>query len=235
MEWLLNFDHETFLTLHHYWRSSWGDVFFDMFSGRFVWIPMYVVMVYVLFRDFKWQQAVVALLAVAATIALTDQIGAQLIRPLVQRPRPSSVASPVVHLASLTGEMRSATAYGFPSCHAANTMALALLFSLFIKRWWITVFLFLWAIVTCYSRIYLAAHYPGDLLAGSLLGLIIAGAVYLMYRGVVVIWIGSRYKPREYRGKLNLPGITTTVYPSILIPATGFLTIIYFILCCPIF
>lgn len=226
MDFLVGIDSEWFLYLNSM-RSGFGDIFFEMFSGRWVWIPMYAVMVYVLFRDFKWQQAVVFVLGVALTILLADQICSHLMRPLVQRPRPSSVASPIVHLAHFSGNMRSATSYGFPSCHAANTMALAMLFSLYLKRWALTIFLFLWALVTCWSRIYLAAHYPGDLFIGAVVGIAVAAVVFAACSYFARMWTGNAYKNREVKARINIAGQRVSLYPSYLVIATGVLTIIY--------
>ena len=48
----------------------------------------------------------------------------------------------------------------------------------------ITVFIMGWALLTCYSRIYLGVHFPGDLLAGTLIGLIAAYIVYRLFQKV---------------------------------------------------
>ena len=69
--------------------------------------------------------------------------------------------------------------YGFPSCHAANTFGLAFFVWFLFRKRWLTVFMMGWALLTCYSRVYLGVHYPGDLIAGTLVGLI---AAYIVYR-----------------------------------------------------
>lgn len=229
MEQLQNIDSSLFLYLNSL-RSSFGDSFFMLFSGRFIWIPMYIAMVFTLFRDFSWRQALIFLLGVAVLITLTDQIGASVLRPYFGRPRPSHPDSPIQHLAQYVNEYR-AGGFGFPSCHAANTVALATYFSLCIRRGYLTIFLSLWALVTCYSRIYLAAHYPGDLLAGSLLGFIIAILVYFAARLICMKTLQDTFINKEHFTHHRLAKSLTLNYrASNSIIIMGLLTVLYMVL-----
>ena len=71
--------------------------------------------------------------------------------------------------------------YGFTSSHAANTFGLAIFLSLVIKNWSLSIFLFIWAAINAYSRMYLGVHYPGDILFGTLTGLGVGILVYYLY------------------------------------------------------
>ena len=74
--------------------------------------------------------------------------------------------------------------YGFVSSHAANTFGVAaLLTPLLRKQWrWIGWVLYPWAILSSYSRIYVGVHYPGDILAGAALGVLIGLIGYFVIR-----------------------------------------------------
>lgn len=60
--------------------------------------------------------------------------------------------------------------YSFFSSHAANTSAVAVYFSRVIRRQWLTFCLVAWCLLNCYTRLYLAQHYPSDILCGLLFG-----------------------------------------------------------------
>lgn len=227
MEWLQNIDANTFLFFNSL-RSNFQDTFFYLFSGKFIWVPMYAAILFALLRGYNWRQVIIYVIGIALTITLADQMGAHVLRPIFQRPRPSDAASPIVHLVHLANGYQAGGSYGFPSCHAANTFALATIVSFFFRRAALTYFLFLWAIVTCYSRIYLAAHYPGDLLAGAFLGIIIGWVVYLLCSWGCHLIKSLRYKIAEQPVKAILPASSRfRYYPSNLIIIVGIATIIY--------
>lgn len=188
------------------WRAEWADLFMYAFSGKWIWIPLYASILYVIARNLHWKVAIGCAVAIALTIIFADQIGATLIRPWVCRLRPANPENPISEFVHIVNGYRGGR-YGFPSCHAANTFGLAFfLFYLFRNRafnWFIMV----WALLTCYSRSYLGVHYPGDLLAGAFIGFVGASLCYRLFCGV------CKYRRRENYTHIYLPiwvgGITT--------------------------
>ena len=71
--------------------------------------------------------------------------------------------------------------YGTVSAHASTIVALALLSAAVIRRRWFTILVTLCALLICYSRIYLAKHFPMDILWGALLGAALGGVAYWIY------------------------------------------------------
>lgn len=168
IEFLNNLDTSIFLAIngHH---SPFFDSFMTLFTGRFIWVPMYIMVAWLLFHKNRWQSGIIYLLCVALAVTLTDQTCATIIRPVVERLRPSNLHNPLHHLVYIVDGYRGGS-YGFPSCHAANSFALASFLILFVRRRSFTLFILSWAVINSYSRLYLGVHYPGDLLVGAIIG-----------------------------------------------------------------
>ncbi len=75
--------------------------------------------------------------------------------------------------------------YGTVSAHAATAVALATLAAATIRRGWFTFLVLLYTLAICYSRIYLAKHFPMDLAWGALVGLALGYGAYGLYRRTI--------------------------------------------------
>ena len=107
-------------------------------------------------------------LLVAAT-ALTTNIVTSLLKLAVQRDRPPAVVLDPEPL------MEVPTTSSFPSGHASISFACAYVISRLAPR--LTVFVYGLAALIAFSRIYVGVHYPIDVLAGAILGLVVAKAL----------------------------------------------------------
>lgn len=158
-------------------HTPWLDSFMMMATGRFVWVPMYATVLYLLFRTFPRRQALAYTLALVLAVAFADQVCATLLRPWFERLRPAHPENPVSQFVKIVDGYRGGR-YGFPSCHGANSFALATILALTVRRARFTRFIFFWAMLNAYTRLYLGVHYPGDLLAGALIGSAGAASIY---------------------------------------------------------
>lgn len=104
-------------------------------------------------------------------------MGEGILKHIIQRPRPYDIF-PAVQLL-----VAKSTAYSFPSGHTTTAFAAVYVMSGYLKRYaWL-----LWGLagLMAFSRLYLFMHYPTDIIAGILLGLIVGKMVKWLYETVI--------------------------------------------------
>jgi undecaprenyl-diphosphatase len=172
--------------------SPFFDNFMLLVSGKIIWIPLYASVLYVLIKNWKIE-AIWLILAFILCIVISDQFASGFLKNTVKRLRPSSVdeLSGVIHL--VKGYLGGGK-YGFASSHASNSFGFAMLSALILRRKNYTIAIFSWAIVVGYSRIYLGAHYPLDVLGGAAIGIT---AAYLCK------WLLLKFRPIIFQTKLT--------------------------------
>ncbi len=161
-------------------HTTFGDYFWFAFTGKFIWVPMYAALLYVVLRSSQRKTALFVVLAIALTITLADQTCATVIRPVVARLRPSNLENPLSEFIHIVNGKRGGM-YGFPSCHATNSFGLAFMVMYLFRNRWLTTFILIWAALNSYSRLYLGVHYPGDILVGTIVGFCAASVVYFLF------------------------------------------------------
>lgn len=176
--WLSDIDARLLLIVNDA-HSPFFDSVMWCISGRWIWVPFYAVLAYLLFRRMSWKRASICLVTIGLIILAADQTCATLIRPEIGRLRPANLNNPLSSFVHVVNGYRGGR-YGFPSCHAANTFALAVFMSLVIRHKWFTVMMFSWAFVVSYSRMYLGVHYFGDLFCGATIGSLFAVLFYYL-------------------------------------------------------
>lgn len=180
---LHNIDSQLFEVIHNLYRSPAVDSFFWMFTGRWTWVPFYASLAVMIFCIKPWPKALMMIAAIGIAVALTDQTCASIIRPIVARLRPSHPDNPLSAVVTTVNNYRGGN-YGFPSCHAGNSFALATFIVLAFKHRVLVATMFTWAIVNSLSRLYLGVHYPGDLIVGAIIGSLIGAACFAAWRAI---------------------------------------------------
>ena len=193
MERLIELDKQLLLAINH-WTSPWADTLMVTMSKVSFWFPLYLLVAVSLFipklysrnsivrRDCEgarvWIVGMAGFVAVLICYLLTDHVS-DIVRNTVCRFRPGHdpAIGSTVRLIDGAGNL-----YGFFSGHAANTIGFAVITSLIFRRKAWTVFSVVWALLVCYSRMYLGRHYPLDVLCGILCGVLFAVACYWLYK-----------------------------------------------------
>ncbi len=182
MDKLIALDTRLFLWINGKNSPFWDHVMWFI-SGKEEWLPLYLVIIGFIIYRFRWK-SIWVFLAVGLFVTLADQISTNVFKEGIKRLRPSHVEElkSVIHLHTMkNGHIYYGGLYGFVSSHAANSFAMAAFTAKLFSTRWYTIFIYAWALVVSYSRIYLGVHYPGDIIGGAVLGIAIGIGVYYLY------------------------------------------------------
>ncbi|MCS7053728.1 MAG: phosphatase PAP2 family protein [Ignavibacterium sp.] len=162
-EFLYNIDLTIFYFFNHTLSSPFLDKFFSFITSVNNWTIAYVILLSLTWT-YGGKRGKIAIVIVIVMITFTDQLGHKLLKEFFARQRPCNVLDNVLTPTGCSGT------YSFPSNHALNNFAAASFFSFlfpqFIKP------LFIVASLVAISRIYLGLHFPSDIIAGAILGVI---------------------------------------------------------------
>lgn len=207
MQSLIEADKALLLFFNGY-HTPYLDQVFWVITGKFIWIPLILSFVYLFFTK-GWKEATLVILMVALTVILCDQLSSGICKPLFARLRPSQDPefSPLV---TIVNNYRGGL-YGFISGHAANSFGIGVFSILLFKNRFYTVSVLIWASLSCYSRMYLGVHYPGDILFGALGGALTGYVTYIIY---------DRLHQRLFKTPNQYAGIKAVNVPLTIMYAT---------------
>lgn len=143
------------------------DPFMVFLSQRAVWIPLYILLLILIIRVFK-KRTYLFFITASICVFLSDKFSVYMKNAVARyRPCHNTDLTELIRLPDGCGGQ-----FGFVSSHAANTLGIAVFITYFLGRHykWIPYVMFAWALLVSYSRIYLGAHYPLDILGGFMVG-----------------------------------------------------------------
>lgn len=185
IEYLSGIDADALLAVNGL-HDMFQDAFWWMVTAKWSSLLLVLALAWILLHQNR-RHALLVLAMLVLSILVADQVSSGLIKHLVERLRPThdpSLESMVHVINGYRGGL-----YGFVSSHAANSFAVATLIALVMRHRVVTLSMFTWALLQCYSRVYLGVHYPGDILGGIIVGVLAGWLVWQLMR-----WIERRWR-----------------------------------------
>lgn len=177
-EGILPHERDLFFALNGSDSTFWDNAMWA-FTGRFIWLPIMLLILFLFFYKTPRKEAFWALLFFILLFIVCDQVSSSIFKPLFQRFRPTHHPD-FENLVDIVNGYRGGQ-YGFISGHATNSFGVAVFLSLLYRYRWLTLSLIFWALINSYSRVYLGVHFVSDIIAGALIGSLIAFALYELY------------------------------------------------------
>lgn len=168
---LEQWDQWLFIKINSGWTNSAFDTIMPFMRNGLHWIPVYLFFGVFALLNFK-KNGVWWCLFLLVTVAMTDLGGTYIFKHNIGRLRPCNDLDFASHVRLLVDHC----SYGpsFISNHAANHVGMGVFFFItmrkIIGRW--AVLSVFWGLLIAYAQVYVGVHYPLDVLAGSLIGLI---------------------------------------------------------------
>lgn len=159
-----------------------GGAFLDgvmWYSSRiWAWVPLYLLVLFLMCRRFGIKYTLFALLFLAVGVALCDQI-CNLFKHNIPylRPTRDPEVAPLLH--TVRGYLGGT--YGTVSGHASTSFFIFLFSSLMMRRRWFTALMLFYTLLISYSRIYLGVHFPMQILFGIILGTLVALPLWKLF------------------------------------------------------
>lgn len=180
MSQLSTIDSDLFLFLNGL-HTGWMDRIMVLVTDMWVWLPFYALWAYWAMRQYG-KRCWWVFLGVGLVVLCSDQLASHVCKPFFHRLRPCYNID-FQDLIYLPKGMAGGK-FGFVSSHAANTFAVSVFLAPVLAKYrpWAAITLFLWASVSSYSRIYIGYHYPGDILAGAALGVLVGWVFWKIFQ-----------------------------------------------------
>lgn len=177
LEKLLQWDRDIFIYLNSLGLEDY-DVFWTIVTNFSTWIPLFLLFIYLIFKEYPKNEAYRVMGAVFLTLIVVAMLTG-ITKEIVARLRPNNTED----INTLIRILKSPTSYSFFSGHASSSFSVTTSVFLFLRHRykWSWLF-FIWPITFVISRVYVGVHYPLDLLVGTIVGVFFAFLFYGLYQ-----------------------------------------------------
>ncbi len=213
--------------------SIFWDGCMKVYTTIAIWIPLILMLLYILIKNNSFKDFLLLFFSFLLVVVFTDVISSGICKPFFERWRPTNDPE-LMYLVDVVDNIRGKD-YGFTSSHAANSFGIATFMLLLVKNRALTVSLIFWASMNAFTRMYLGVHYPGDILAGTLIGVTVGWGMYRLYRYVVKHqkrnanrdWISTQYTKSGYLVSDVYLFLLVMYGTFVAIPLISFFTFVY--------
>ena len=187
-----NYDYNLFLAMN-FDGGPVMDKIMVAVSTPAVWAWLYILILYMVHRNYGWRGVLFFIVCAAIAVGLGDMISGIFKHsgplknlwasfPARLRPMHTPELEGLVHVVKQGGR------FGTVSGHAATMTAIATLANPTVNKRWFSWFMTAIVLLICYSRIYLGYHFPIDISLGIITGLLAGTAMLLLFRWLVKKW-----------------------------------------------
>lgn len=202
LESIIEFDQQLLL-----WFNGSDSLFLDrmsdMLTWGFTWTPLFLALFFLVVKNNETMPQIVLVTCCAGLcVLLADGVDDGIVKPLVARPRPA--LDPCLKYIVNVVDGHRGSGFSFFSAHAANTMSLAVFFSMLVRNRLFATVMVSWSLLNCWTRLYLGLHYPADIVCGALWGIVSGLVGYMVYHKFYykisprINYISSHYTPSGY-------------------------------------
>lgn len=182
-EQIIQWDKDLLVFLNGLGNETW-DFFWLYITKQLNWWPLFLVILYLLYRKLPLKQLILLLLTLTLFFVFTDQM-TNLVKNTVQRYRP--VNDP--ELTDVIRNIKGSASWSYFSGHASNSLGAIFIIFMVMKNYYKKAWLlFLFPLIFAYTRLYLGLHFPLDILSGYLFGLL---SGYLFFR--LYVYVCNKY------------------------------------------
>jgi len=176
MDMLYNCDLKILFFINETLSNPVFDFIMPLFDDVKNWLP-FILLFWILLSYLDRKNRKKILILIPIVIILGDLIGKN-IKSLELRDRPwFSLGDSINHLGGEGGRH-----YSFPSNHALNITSIAYIFSSIYNDYY--RYIWAYALVVIFSRVYIGVHYPLDVLTGVFIGFLVGRGCYKLYERV---------------------------------------------------
>ena len=184
MDIVIQWDYALWEWINNGFQNRSFDLILPLLRNKYIWYPLYIFIVFYIFHNYRRKNAMILILGLIATVSLGDLLAGQFLKKTIKRTRP---CNELALQEDMKTRVRCSQSYSFPSAHATNHFAIAtfLILGLSLGKRMSGALLF-WATAIAYAQVYVGLHYPLDVLAGAILGILVGRVIFNFFNPLSV-------------------------------------------------